>query len=184
MLRTCKRCLEEKPIEEFSPHGGKHTGRRHVCRKCKRGFAAAWRKHDYELNPEKYRHRGVLQYRETPRTTLRHARDNAFRRRPNPDTVTTDQLLEMFFAQAGRCALSGIRLTWASGEGKPLATSIALDRIDQKRDYTLDNVRLICNAVNNFRGTMSDAEMRQMLQVFHDFQFPSGVWSGVLSEVA
>lgn len=185
MMRTCKRCGETKDIEQFSRHGGKHTGHRHVCRKCKRGFASAWRKQDYEANPDKYRDRGILQYRETPRVTLRHALFNAVRRRPNADSVTLAQLMEMFFRQNGKCALSGIPMTWASGQGRPMPTSISLDRIDQKRDYTHDNVRLVCNAINNFRGTMSDDELRAMLQAFHTFQFPAdGLWGGVLSEAA
>lgn len=66
----------------------------------------------------------------------------------------------LFEYQNGKCALSGIPLTWA--KGRVMATSITLDRIDHRRGYVKDNVRLVAHAVNSFRGTMSDDEMFAM----------------------
>jgi hypothetical protein len=51
-------------------------------------------------------------------------------------------------------------MTW--GRGKVTATSISLDRIDADGGYTAGNVRLLCHAVNAFRGRMSDSEMIAM----------------------
>lgn len=54
----------------------------------------------------------------------------------------------------------GIKMTWA--QGKVLPTSISLDRIDHTQGYSSDNLRLICHAVNAFKGQMTDAEMLVM----------------------
>ncbi len=39
---------------------------------------------------------------------------------------------------------------------------MTMDRIDSSRGYSRGNVRLICHAVNMFKGTMSDDEMFAM----------------------
>ncbi len=72
-------------------------------------------------------------------------------------TVTQSYLLELYDQQEGLCALSGIRMTWATGKSSP--TSISVDRIDSDRGYVEGNVRLVCMAVNAFRSTMNDAEL-------------------------
>lgn len=40
-----------------------------------------------------------------------------------------------------------------------------MDRIDQNRGYVGGNVRLICYAINNFRGRMTDDEMLAMARI-------------------
>ena len=72
-------------------------------------------------------------------------------------TIDQQYLLEMYDRQQGLCALSGIKMTWATGKTSP--TSISVDRIDQSKGYVDGNVRLVCMAVNAFRGTMNDQEL-------------------------
>jgi hypothetical protein len=76
--------------------------------------------------------------------------------------VTIDQsyLMSLYDAQEGLCALSGVRMTWATGKTSP--TSISMDRIDNQKGYVEGNVRLVCVAVNAFRGTMNDHELLKM----------------------
>lgn len=68
--------------------------------------------------------------------------------------------MEIFERQGGYCAVSGLKLTWA--QGSVLPTSLSLDRIDSNESYTNDNVRLVCHAVNAFKGRMNDDEMISM----------------------
>lgn len=100
---------------------------------------------------------------QSPRYPLKTAINNARKRRPAGErSATVDELLAMYHRQRGRCALTGIAMTWAGGQKMPLPTSISIDRIDNARGYELDNLRLICHAINAFRGRMSDAEMLDM----------------------
>ena len=64
--------------------------------------------------------------------------------------------MALWVAQGGRCALSGIEMTWA--KGKALPTSISMDRIDQTKGYVPGNVRLLCLGVNALRGIQTDEE--------------------------
>lgn len=84
----------------------------------------------------------------------------------------------------GMCELSGIKMTWGSGTGMPQATSISLDRIDRTKGYSQDNVRLICNCINNFRGTMTDIELFAILVTFHQHVTRHFPIHALLSEAA
>lgn len=74
--------------------------------------------------------------------------------------LSQDEFLTMVKGSRGRCCLSGIKFnlaTTAEVEGsfprRPYAPSV--DRINSKLNYTADNVRLVCVAVNyamNFWG--------------------------------
>ena len=75
-------------------------------------------------------------------------------------TINVDFLLDLFKKQEGLCALSGIKMTWATG--KTLPTSISIDRIDNEKGYIEGNVRLVCTAINAFKSTMTDAELLDM----------------------
>jgi hypothetical protein len=72
-------------------------------------------------------------------------------------TIDQQYLLDVYDQQQGLCALSGVKMTWATGRTCP--TSISVDRIDQSLGYVDGNVRLVCVAVNAFRSTMNDQEL-------------------------
>ena len=46
----------------------------------------------------------------------------------------------------------------ATAKGGAMPLSCSVDRIDQQVGYVVGNVRLVCFAVNSFRGQMSDEE--------------------------
>lgn len=69
-------------------------------------------------------------------------------------------------SQRGRCVVTGWEMTW--NKGTVLPTSISLDRIEPKGGYSADNLRLVCHAVNAFKGRMSDAEMLVMAKAIVD----------------
>lgn len=96
----------------------------------------------------------------SPRQSLNVSLSGALKRHPTVNPATVDELMELWDARGGMCALSGLRMTWA--QGKLLPTSITLDRIDQTQGYHVHNLRLVCHAVNTFRGSMTDAEMLAM----------------------
>lgn len=78
------------------------------------------------------------------------------RRRP----VTHNELMALFAAQGGKCAVTGITMTWMAGKATP--TSISIDRIDNALGYTRGNVRLVCYQVNLMRNRWDDDTMYSM----------------------
>ncbi len=70
-----------------------------------------------------------------------------------------DALLEMYKEQRGRCALSGRIMTIIWGKGL-VPSNMSLDRIDNDKGYTMDNIRLTCRASNWMRNEMSDEDLK------------------------
>jgi len=68
-------------------------------------------------------------------------------------TVTIQQAWELFVAQGGKCALSGVELSLrASSSGAPNAESASLDRIDNTRGYEPRNIQWLHKDVNWMKG--------------------------------
>lgn len=64
-------------------------------------------------------------------------------------SLTIGQLREIMLRSRGRCELTGLRFSAENDTGarcRPYFHS--LDRIDASKGYTLDNVRVVCHAVN------------------------------------
>lgn len=77
---------------------------------------------------------------------LNHIRLKALGRKGRID-VNTDDLLDLWKQQRGRCALTGWKMTVRRGDGI-VRTNASIDRIDSGKGYTLENVQLVCVAAN------------------------------------
>jgi hypothetical protein len=72
--------------------------------------------------------------------------------------LTVDFVLALYESQNGKCALTGLEFDYARDINfvrRPFAPSI--DRIDNKKGYTKDNVRFVCVAVNIAVNEFGDA---------------------------
>ena len=72
------------------------------------------------------------------------------------DNLQLEDLFELYEKQGGRCAITGIELTHSETNRH---ANVSIDRIDNLKPYSLDNVRLVCNAVNIMRHEMSDDQL-------------------------
>jgi hypothetical protein len=71
------------------------------------------------------------------------------KRRALPFDLTAEYLEDLFEAQAGLCALTGIQMDFErSGTGKRSAYMASVDRIVPERGYVQGNVRWVIFAVN------------------------------------
>lgn len=62
-------------------------------------------------------------------------------------------------AQNGKCAISGLDMTYELGEGR-IYTNVSIDQIMPSKGYTIDNIQLVCMAVNQLK---SDLDMDTIL---------------------
>jgi len=62
----------------------------------------------------------------------------------------------------GKCEVTGIAFDLVNGTIKERMRSPSIDRIDNNRGYTKDNVRFVLWAVNAIKGTGTDAEMLEV----------------------
>jgi hypothetical protein len=73
--------------------------------------------------------------------------------------VTTRQLVDLYMAQAGKCAVTGTTLLRCCGTAW-VNYSASLDRIDSQKPYELGNIRFTCYRVNAMRANLTDETMR------------------------
>jgi hypothetical protein len=87
-----------------------------------------------------------------------------WRRRAKRDNIkfalTIDQLDKMWSMRNGHCVVTGRQMTTTKNDPH----KVSLDRVDSSKDYELANVRLVCASVNFARHTMTDDELRDLLQ--------------------
>lgn len=77
--------------------------------------------------------------------------------------ITEDDILGMYYEQNGRCALTGetMMLEHATpGTSKANRRTMSIDRKRSDRSYTRDNVQLVCWAINEMKGAMTEDELR------------------------
>lgn len=73
------------------------------------------------------------------------------------EALSVDILVDMYHQQDGRCALSGVEMTYITGQGRT-PTNLSIDRIEAGGLYIKENIRLVCNHVNTMRLDTSDTE--------------------------
>ena len=73
--------------------------------------------------------------------------------------VTADDLRVLWEQQGGLCALSGVPMTYAKGQGR-LPTNVSIDRKDSALGYTADNVQLTCYQANLMKSELTTAQLK------------------------
>ena len=73
-------------------------------------------------------------------------------------SVSAKELVELLKKQKGKCALSGALLTCEKVKGKYVKTNASIDRIIAGGGYNIENIQLVCRAVNSFRHDLTISE--------------------------
>jgi hypothetical protein len=76
-------------------------------------------------------------------------------------TITKADIFALKEKQNGRCALSGVKLKWKPKSGWKKAS---VDRIDNNKGYTPDNIRLVAWGVNQ---ALSDNDYEDFIKMCH-----------------
>ena len=77
--------------------------------------------------------------------------------------ITIDDIKQLYNEQTGLCALSMFRMTHnKQPNDSPTHINnrfnISVDRIDSSKDYTVDNIQLVCAIVNVIKYNMNTDE--------------------------
>lgn len=65
--------------------------------------------------------------------------------------ISTEDCITLLEKQKYLCALSGVELTCVLKKGSPCKTNASIDKINPNGLYTIDNIQLVCAALNKFR---------------------------------
>lgn len=75
--------------------------------------------------------------------------------------IDLDYLKELWDIQNGKCAISGIDMTYTLDEGR-VFSNVSVDKINSKDGYIKGNVQLMCMSVNQLK---SDFEMDVVIKI-------------------
>lgn len=147
----CHYCGEYKDIDEFTEHGSESRvrgGRRYYCRECS---TSRQKSHNRNL-PDDQKLDKCLRWR------MLGARDRSRQKDGLVFNLTMDDMRDLWISQNGKCAISGIDMTYELQMGR-VPTNISIDKIDRTKGYTKDNVQLVCMACNQIKSDMSEEDM-------------------------
>lgn len=75
--------------------------------------------------------------------------------------VTMKQVYDIWIKQNKKCALSGLSIDWEYNNG----WTCSLDRIDSKKEYTIDNVQLVHKDVNVMKHHYDESYFIEMCKL-------------------
>jgi hypothetical protein len=142
--QECSKCHEVKLATAFRySYKDQKKTRRSECWDCEK----EWRKN-----------RGFAEGTPANLTaTFRHLHVHSKKRAGKKNleyTISAPFIRELYLKQEGKCIASGepLKLRSRRGTGNPHAEAISVDRIDNSKGYTPDNVQLVTWFVNRMRG--------------------------------
>lgn len=153
-VQLCKICLVTKPLGDFYANGCFADGvvkYRSRCKVCVLAKAQQDQPKNYKTKSERRS--------SSPKAFLSGALNHAAKRKLHLGfDLDLKYLLDLYDSQQGRCALSGVPMTYRAGVGRT-STNISIDRIDSRRGYLRGNVQLVCDLVNRMKQDLQEDEL-------------------------
>ena len=137
--KKCTDCKQKLPAEAFPAQSKKCS----TCRYTARRKAAS-------ATPQNFLTRSFGQ--------LKHARMKKEKSKKSWE-ITLEDVLELWELQKGRCALTGLFMTFHKDGSGRRDLNVSIDRIDPDVEYLVTNIQLVCNRVNTMKHTMKEDEL-------------------------
>lgn len=152
-MKQCARCKRALALEEFTIlHGKPHS----YCRPCKNAHQAEYRQRTAEHARARDRRRHADPERRAAHL-LMLARQRAGEK-GLPFDLTSDWLLPKL--QRGVCEVTGLPIEMLASRARAWGPS--LDRTDNSRGYTQDNVKLVCWMYNAAKGVSTHEDVMKL----------------------
>ena len=137
--KKCTDCKQKLPAEAFPAQSKKCS----TCRYTARRKAAS-------ATPQNFLTRSFGQ--------LKHARMKKEKSKKGWE-ITLEDVLELWELQKGRCALTGLFMTFHKDGSGRRDLNVSIDRIDPDVEYLVTNIQLVCLRVNTIKHTMKEDEL-------------------------
>ena len=137
--KKCTDCKQKLPAEAFPAQSKKCS----TCRYTARRKAAS-------ATPQNFLTRSFGQ--------LKHARMKKEKSKKGWE-ITLEDVLELWELQKGRCALTGLFMTFHKDGSGRRDLNVSIDRIDPDVEYLVTNIQLVCLRVNTIKHTLKEDEL-------------------------
>lgn len=155
-MDTCTQCGQTKPVSSFGTDKKKKSGIRSTCKECDSSRTTAY----MGQSLEHYLKHVII------RTNLANLKIRQRRRNKKAaiwleSCVTFEYLMQLWEKQVGKCAVTGLPMTWVTGgRSSDRQYNVSVDRIDSEQGYVDGNVQLVCKAINLMKHDFTGAEFR------------------------
>lgn len=163
MRKLCPKCRESKDTKEFDENRARGDGLSSYCHKCELKRYRRRRKTDEYLG---YQREWVKKWRLTPRGILNRIRYSA-KSREVPFNITAPEFEDWLSSRkliCFYCSIPFLTATGKTGGRKDKSMKYAtIDRKDNRKGYTIDNITLCCARCNVIKGSWFTC--KQMLEI-------------------
>jgi len=158
-VQQCKFCQTEKPLAEFYANGCFADGTKKYRSRCKACVLDLSKQKQPVVYAGKSAKRSA-----SPKNFISGALNHAAQRKQHLGfDIDLVYLLQVYDRQEGRCAITGVEMTYLAGKGRVL-TNISIDRIDSSRGYVRNNVQLVCDIANRMKQELTHNELKLWCQ--------------------
>jgi len=143
--KICSMCKVEQDVINFNSCKTATDGLYPSCKKCAKNSQKKWLESDIKNFIKKV-------YISCKSNCVRRSKDLVF-------AITEEDILELYYKQNGKCALSGQILTKIALEDKGINKyNVSIDRINSSKGYTKDNIQLVGAIVNIIKNDMEEKD--------------------------
>ena len=144
-IKMCNKCKQIKSVNNFynrTLRSGRSV-KRNTCKECECS----------RVNESRRYGEGFIDNLVNSCRSSAKRRGIKGRKRCEEFDISTEYVKELIVRQNNKCAVSGVNMIWRNNSGWMMGS---IDRLDNNRGYTKDNIRLVCWGVNNGLSTFSD----------------------------
>tara|TARA_Y100001951_G_C11256211_1_gene249561 strand:- start:538 stop:1038 length:501 start_codon:yes stop_codon:yes gene_type:complete len=144
--KKCTSCKKELSLSEFLTKNDRGTVLSKKCKTC----SYAVRQKNASATPQNYLTRLFGQ--------LKHARTKKKDKKVEWD-IELEDVLELWEKQKGKCALTGLFMTYHKDGSGNRDLNASIDRIDPDINYVITNIQLVCSRANMLKHTLKEDEL-------------------------
>lgn len=171
-MRTCSACKRSLPKDAFRKYAGRSSdGLRPICKECQRRYEAQWRVENVARLVEARKKRAAKEkaYRQEydavnrGRLLVMEAKRRAARWGLPFDLEKHISRIEARI-QVGICEMTGLPFDFHNKGSN--WNSPSMDRIDPKKGYVYENIRIVCFAMNAALGHWGEMTLRTIMSAW------------------
>jgi hypothetical protein len=156
--KECPKCKIIQDYSEYSKDKSSYDGCQTYCKTCQR-----------KNMKEYYKDGGIDRFFQKLMRDLKH---NSKKRKININ-ITLEDIKDLYKKQNGKCALTGIEMTYLSYETDNKRNrnikNISVDRIDSKKPYDIDNIQLVLSIINTIKWDLKQEDFFIMCKTIVEF---------------
>jgi len=161
-MKKCSKCKKIKPLSGFWKSSRQKDGKYTSCSDCQRIANKKWRERnpDYELN------RRLLGRDKTPSRIYSRILDSG-KKRNIPIEISREGFVKWHDSQETKCVYCGVFLSELGNQDdsqlKKFKNTLSIDRKDNNKGYSVDNMVLACIRCNFIKGDFfTFSEMKEI----------------------